>query len=133
MTKKVLRFFDKLEDKIRARLSRLPMLYAFIGGVGVVLFWRGIWHIADEIYLSSMLSIIIGGSILLISGAFVSTFIGSRLIISGLSGEKKLAEMTKEEIDAEENKLNKLQRSLNKVEDQIQKIEQEIKHHHPEE
>ncbi len=128
---KIVRFFDKLEDKTRARLSRVPVLYALVGGVGVILFWRGIWHIADEISLSAGLSIILGATILLISGAFVSTFIGSRLIISGLSGEKKLAELTKEEIELEEDRMKKLQKSISSVENKIEKIESEIRLHHP--
>lgn len=129
---KIVKFFDKLEDKTRAKLSRAPVLYAFVGGVGVILFWRGVWHIADEVSLSAELSIIIGGTILLISGAFVSTFIGSRLIISGLSGEKKLAELTKEEIETEETRMKKLQKSVNQVEEKLEKIESEIRLHHPE-
>ena len=39
--------FDKMEDHIRARLARHPFVYTFIGGAGVVLFWRGVWHMAD--------------------------------------------------------------------------------------
>ncbi|MBU2082030.1 hypothetical protein KKH14_01235, partial [Patescibacteria group bacterium] len=42
------RFFDKLEDKVRSRLSRRPILYAFLSGIGTVLFFRGVWMIADE-------------------------------------------------------------------------------------
>lgn len=49
MFKKIFLFFDKLEDSIRKWLSHHPLLYAFIGGTGVVLFWRGIWHTMDFI------------------------------------------------------------------------------------
>ena len=130
MTKKILHFFDKLEDKTRARLSRAPLLYALLGSVGIILFWRGVWHLADDVNLSSSISTIIGAVILLITGVFVSTFIGNRLIISGLSGEKKLAEKTEGEIETEEAQLRKLQNTLNKVEEQVTKIESEIEHHH---
>jgi hypothetical protein len=54
--KKILDFFDKLEDKIRKWLSRHPIIYAFIGGAGVVIFWRGVWHTVDflvDAYTSS--------------------------------------------------------------------------------
>ena len=57
MPKKVLNFFDKLEDKTRAGLSRVPFLYALLGGIGVVLFWRGVWHIADDFSLNSFISL----------------------------------------------------------------------------
>ena len=119
-------FFDKLEDKIRAKLSRFPILYAFFGGVGVVLFWRGVWHSADDYGLHPLLSIILGSLILLIIGAFVTTFIGNRLIVTGLYGEKKLAEKTKEEIDTEKSQITKIQNTLNKMEEQIVKIGSEI-------
>ena len=126
MTNKIVHFFDKLEDKTRAKLSRAPLLYAFVGGVGIILFWRGVWHISDDANLGSIASTILGAIILLLTGVFVSAFVGNRLIISGLSGEKKLAEKAEEEIETEESQLRKLQSTLNKVEEQIVKMESEI-------
>jgi hypothetical protein len=124
--KRLLRIFDQLEDKTRGKLSHTPFLYAFLGGIGVVLFWRGVWHLADEINISSALSLIAGSIILLITGVFVSAFIGNRLIISGLKGEKTLVEKTEEEIISEENQIEKLQKTLNRVEEKIENIESEI-------
>ena len=126
MLKKILQFFDKAEDKTRARLSHLPIMYAFLGGVGVVLFWRGIWHLADDFHLPSGTSLVLGSVILLATGVFVSAFIGNRLIISGLSGEKKLTEKTKEEIDTEEAQLKRIQTTVNKIEEGIEKIENKV-------
>ena len=40
-------FFDKLEDTVRERLSRIPIFYGIVGGVSIVLFWRGLWYTAD--------------------------------------------------------------------------------------
>jgi hypothetical protein len=131
MTEKIVKFFDKVEDKIRGKLSRMPMLYALLGGIGVVLFWRGVWHTADTVNLDPFLSIALGLIILLFIGAFVSSFIGNRLIISGLSGERKLSEKTKEEIETEESQIKKLQSTLEKVEKEIQTIESDLEHHHP--
>ena len=122
----IIKFFDRLEDKIRARLSRVPVLYALIGGVGVILFWRGVWHLADSVSLNAFVSAAIGACILLISGAFVSSFIGNRLIISGLSGEKKLAEKTKDEIKTEEDEIKSIKEALDRVEEKISKIESKI-------
>ncbi len=79
-------------------------------------------------FIDGPLSLIVGGVMLLMTGVFVSGFIGNRLIISGLSGEKKLAEKTKEEIFTEEDQIQSLQKSINKVEEEIIKIESEIKH-----
>ncbi len=123
---KIIHFFDKLEDRIRSRLSRSPMLYAFLGGVGVVLFWRGVWHLADDANMSSILSLIIGSIVLAIIGAFVSTFIGSRLIISGLLGEKKLTEKAEGKIETEEAQIQKLQTTLNRMENKIDVLEKEL-------
>jgi hypothetical protein len=128
MVHKIISFFDKLEDKIRGHLSQYPLIYALIGGVGIILFWRGVWHAADEIpYLTnSWISIFIGILILLLTGVFVSAFIGNRLLITGLKGEKKLAEKTKNEIDDEDALLTNLQNSLDKIEGEIEDIKKEI-------
>ncbi|MDO8430474.1 MAG: hypothetical protein Q7S72_00580, partial [Candidatus Taylorbacteria bacterium] len=106
--RKTVRFFDKLEDKVRGKLSHYPILYALIGGVGVVLFWRGVWHIADDIDMNSIISIVVGTVILLMTGVFVSSFVGNRLIISGLIGEKKLTEKEEAEIETEEDQIRTL-------------------------
>ncbi len=126
MIENIVKFFDKLEDKIRGKLSHYPILYAFIGGIGIVLFWRGVWHTADDIYLGSVISLIIGSIILLLSGIFVSDFIGNKLIISGLKGEKKLSEKEQEEIETEEAQIEKLQETMNRVEKKISILEKEI-------
>lgn len=126
MIKKIVRFFGKLEDKIRSKLSHYPILYAFIGGVGIVLFWRGIWHIADDVNLSSPISAVIGSVILLMTGVFVSEFIGKKLIISGLIGEKKLAEKEESEIETEETQLINLQNTLNRLEKKLEHLDTDV-------
>lgn len=128
MNDKITQFFDKLEDGTRKRLSRAPILYAFLGGIGVVLFWRGVWHLADDASLNSLLSLVLGSSILLITGIFVSAFVGNRLILSGIIGEKKLAEKTEEEIKSEEDQIEKIQDILERVEKKVTEIESEINH-----
>ncbi|HEY0220778.1 MAG TPA: hypothetical protein VGC58_00990, partial [Candidatus Paceibacterota bacterium] len=115
-------------------------LYSMIGGVGVVIFWRVVWHTADLFsYLlfnegmipaimifDGPISLFLGTLILLLTGVFVSAFIGNRLIISGLSGDKKLAEKTEEEIRLEENQIKSMKDTLEKVEEEIQKIESKL-------
>lgn len=124
--KKIVKFFDKLEDKIRGKLSHYPILYAFIGGVGVILFWRGVWDFATEMNVGSIASIAIGTVILLTTGVFVSAFIGSRLIISGLIGEKKLTEKEESEIETEEAQLENLQNTLSRLEKKLEHIDKEV-------
>lgn len=126
MVKSLVKFFDKLEDKIRGHLSHYPIFYAFIGGIGLVLFWRGIWHFADDLSLGSISSMIFGIVILLLTGVFVSSFIGNRLIISGLVGEKKLAEKEKEEIETEEEQIKKMQNAISRLEKKLDHLDQDI-------
>ena len=107
----VLKFFDKLEDRTRGHLSRVPILYALAGGFSVVLFWRGVWHLADgletwgglwTIIFHPFTSLLISIALLLLTGLFVSFFIGDRIILSGLRREKKIEEKTEAEIREEE-------------------------------
>ncbi len=122
----LLKFFDKLEDRIRKWLSRRPILYAFVGGVGVVLFWRGVWHTADVFSLSGPLSILIGAVLLLISGLLVSVFIGDQVIISGLRGEKKITEKTEKEVEEEESTLNKVHNELHGISKRLARLEKQV-------
>lgn len=130
MIQKILHFFDRLEDKIRAGLSRYPILYAFIGGVGVVMFWRGVWHTADAFpFLTGPVSIIIGVVILFMTGIFVSAFIGNSLLMTGLRGEKKLTEKTKAEIDEEVESIEDMKAVMHKIEQDLEEIKEELPHH----
>ena len=124
--KQIIKIFDKLEDKIRGKLSHYPKIYALIGGIAIVLFWRGVWHLADDVNLSSSWSLIIGTVVLLATGVFVSAFVGSRLIISGLIGEKKLTEKTEEEVETEEMQLKNLQNTLKRVEEKLEDIDKDV-------
>ena len=73
-------------------------------------------------------AISIGASvvILLVSGLFVSFFIGDRIILSGLKKEKKMEEKTKEELDLEMNAVNKMEEKMEKIEENIEKIKQSL-------
>ena len=105
MIKRIIDFFDKFEDKIRNYLSKRPVLYALVGGAAIVLFWRGIWHLADDFGMSSVSSLIISIIVMLATGTFVSFFIGEQILISGLKAEKRIVQKTKEEIRKEEEEI----------------------------
>ncbi len=121
--KRTVHFFDKLEDHVRAKLSRHPIFYGLIGGVAVVLFWRGIWMLADEIELSSISSIIISVVIMVMTGLFVSFFVGDRILLSGLRHEKKFMEKTEEEIKKETSEIVAVKGELKKIEKEIERLE----------
>ena len=138
----IVKFFDRLEDKVRAYLSRWPIAYAFIGGIGVVLFWRGGWHTTDTVHsllfqpdfipalyniVDGPLSFMVGTVMLLMTGVFVSAFVGSRIIMSGLRGEKKVSEKTEAEVRAEETEIQRMERELKKLEAAVTELDN---HHH---
>jgi hypothetical protein len=120
----ILRFFDHLEDMVRSRLSHRSIAYAFIGGVTVVLFWRGVWHTGDILMAKGgfwgwmfyePITIIWTSGVLLMTGLFVSSFIGERIVISGLKNEKKITDRTEEEVQKEEDKIAALNQKINSV------------------
>ncbi len=138
-------FLEKIEEKIKIYLSHRPRLYALIVGVGVVLFWRGVWHSTDLIHTylnifqnnltidSSMspwwdglLSFVVGALILHFTGAFTSSFIGNELILSGLRGEKRLTEKTETEIKGEEQFIFDIKEELGEMTEKIEQLEKEI-------
>lgn len=131
MFKAITRFFDKLEDKVRVSLSHRSVVYAFIGGVAHVIFWRGVWHTSDFIMSGNWhleeargfwgwlfyepITLIWSSAILLLTGLFVATFIGERVIMSGLKREKKVTDRTEDEIRKEEDRINALNGKINTV------------------
>ena len=127
MIKNIIKFFDKIEDKTRSFLSRHPIIYAFIGGIGIVLFWRGVWHTADLFpFLNGPVSIIISIIILLTTGLFVSFFIGHSIILSGLKQEKKIEEKEISEIETEMDILKKEKDLVNGIYSRLEKIEKTL-------
>lgn len=125
MTHRIFKFFDKLEDRVRSFLSRRPILYATIGGIFIVLFWRGVWQTADMFELNPLISFILSIIILLLTGLFVSFFIGDRLLLSGLKYEKKLTEKTEAEIKTEMDVLNEIRAKIEKMEKDVEIIKNE--------
>lgn len=123
MLKDIIGFFDKLEDKIRSHLSHYPIFYAFIGAVGIVLVWKGIWETAGLFpVLYGPLSIVLGVVILLLTGLLVSFFIGEGIIISGFKKEKKLVERTEKELVEEQGEMAKVVSKLEHIEQELDEL-----------
>ena len=139
MFKKIFNFFDKSEDRIRGHLSRYPILYTIIGGIAIVLFWRGIWHTADILqsqggWLGFLfyepVNVIIVTIILLATGLFVSYFIGDTILISGLKSEKKIHEKTEKEIKEEEVTLRDIKKAVDGMKQEMDEIKDVVEHDH---
>ncbi|HCB35684.1 MAG: hypothetical protein A2W52_00865 [Candidatus Taylorbacteria bacterium RIFCSPHIGHO2_02_49_25] len=131
---KFIKFFDKLEDTARGKLSRVPIIYGIIGGIAIVLFWRGIWHTADmfegsggilAILFGAPISTILSAVVLLLTGLFVSFFIGDRIILSGLTHEKKVEEKTESEVRAEGAILLGMFDKLERIEKEIEELKKD--------
>lgn len=118
------KFFDKLEDKIRGFLSKYPIVYAFVSAVGIVVFWRAVWDLADVYLLSPIFSLVVSTAVLMVTGVFVSFFIGDRIILSGLKHEKKIEEKTEAEVRAEESVLEHMLARLDAIEEKLSSIEE---------
>jgi len=146
--RKIYNLGDKLEDKVRGKLSHYPIIYAFIGGAGIIIFWRGIWHTIDSImefffsvgksvsstsltqqlpWWDGPLSVLIGGILLLIVGLFVTSFIGNEIIISGLKKEKKIVEKTEDEIEIDIKEGEKIKSEIHEMDSRLKRIEDILK------
>ena len=144
--KKVVDFFDKLEDHIREHLSHHPVVYTLIGGTALVLFWRGIWHTADILQAQGgwlgwifyePVNMVLTAIILLATGLFVSYFIGDTILMSGLKHEKKIADRTERDVQEEESRLTEIRSTIKEMKKEVDEIKEAVEHehqihHHPE-
>lgn len=129
MIKKILHFFDKLEDKVRHKLSQTPVIYAIIGGISIVLFWRGVWHLADEWGMSSWASLIVSVILMLATGTFVSFFLGEQILLSGLREEKRIDEKTEEEIEQEDERITRIRTEIDEIRSDVMTIKNAVSPH----
>lgn len=132
----------RYREKITVFLSHRPKLYALMVGIGIVLFWRGVWHTTDfihtyfNIYQNNLtisgsfspwwdgpLSLVVGIIILYFSNAFVSSFIGNELILLGLRREKKLSQKVEGEVKTEIDSILDIKNSLVDVNEKIKELE----------
>jgi mannitol-specific phosphotransferase system IIBC component len=133
MIKRVINFFDKFEDKVRKHLSHYPVIYTLIGGVAIVLFWRGVWHTADILeerggFLGWLFyeptNVVFVTIILLATGLFVSYFIGDTILMSGLKQEKKIADKTEIEVKKEREEIVGMQTTIKEIKKEVDEIKE---------
>ncbi len=135
-----------IRQKIQHRLSHYPKAYALIAGVGIVLFWRGVWHTVDYLHVNYQgfstsidssyipwwdgpISFIVGCIVLYFTGALVSSFIGNELILSGLRGEKKLTQKTENEVQNEIGAIAEIQDELTIISRKLAELEKQSHQH----
>lgn len=119
--KKIHHYFDKIEDKVRGRLSKSPLIYSFIGAVATVSIWRGVWEVSNTLNIPSWVSLVGGITLAMITGLFVSFFIGDNIVISGLQQEKRTDEKTKEEITKEEHEMEEVKKDIREIKELLLK------------
>ncbi len=124
---KIIKFFDRFEDRVRHVLSHKPILYAFLGGVGIVLFWKGVWETAEYFPILDGIGSVVASILLLLAiGLFVSSFIGDSILITGLKSQKKITEKTEAEVSMEESGIVKMNEKINKMERDIEEIKMAV-------
>ncbi len=124
---KIFSFFDRLEDKTRQALSHHPVPYALIGGASIVLFWRAVWELADLApHVHPGWWLLGSVAIMLMTGTFVSFFIGENIIISGLKSSKRIDQKTEEELRQEDKDIQHLYGLVHEIRNDIKEIKSKI-------
>lgn len=125
--KRISNAFDHLESRVRHVLSKHPTIYALIGGFSIVLFWRGVWEFADQFsFMTPLASMIISALVMLVTGTFVSFFIGEQIIISGLKEEKRVDQKTEVDLKREEWHVQRLVRQIEEMRTDISEIKKNL-------
>ncbi len=139
----------KILTRFHIFLSHHSFLYALVVGVGIVFFWRGVWHSADLIHLyitqyavggtidavvypwwDGPLSLVVGIFILYISNAFVSSFIGNELILSGLRTEKRMTKETESDVKMEIEAIADIKKDITAISHNLEALEEKVHDHH---
>lgn len=120
--------FLSIEDKARKYFEQFPFIHAFLAGVGVILFWRGVWEIADINSLNPVWSIVIGVILLGAIGLFVHTFIGNAIIIKSVKKEIDIEKENKMEVKQVEKEIREDEITLNHLSAKLDSLTQKIDH-----
>lgn len=103
--------FLRNQQKLKEKLRGHHVLYAFLGGIGLVMFWHGIWEGLNIIYLKAegwlkylghpVTSLIIGSLILVLTGLFVFELVGRDPKVFEEKINKRLEELERLEKELE--------------------------------
>ena len=111
------------EEKARKFFERIPFTHAFFAGIGVIIFWRGVWELLDVLGVGPISSIILGSFILGGVGVFIQTFLGNTLIIKNVSQEEQ---KESKEIKGVEQEIKKEEITLTILSEQISELKKLI-------
>jgi hypothetical protein len=125
--KYVTNIFLRIEERARTYFERVPFLHAFLGGVGVVLFWRGVWEIADRIHIDPIVSIVVGSLLLGAIGLFLHTFVGNAIIIKNVEKDKRMTTRAEHEIAVVEKDIKQEGATLEQLSAKIDRLEQVVR------
>ncbi len=125
--KYVTNIFLRIEERARTYFERFPFAHAFLGGIGVVLFWRGVWEIADRMRIDPIVSIVVGSLLLGCIGLFLHTFVGNAIIIKNVEKDKRMTKKAEHEIAAVEKDVKKEEVTLDQLSAKIDRLEQVVR------
>jgi hypothetical protein len=125
--KYVTNIFLRIEERARTYFERVPFLHAFLGGVGVVLFWRGVWEVADRIQIDPIVSIVVGSLLLGAIGLFLHTFVGNAIIIKNVEKDKRMTTRAEHEIAAVEKDIKQEGATIDQLSAKIDQLEQVVR------
>jgi hypothetical protein len=130
--RKIIKFFDKLEDHVREFLSKYPVVYSLIGATAIVIFWDGITRIMDSMDIfdglgGGLLAVLISVVVLLMTGLLVSFFVGDSIILSGRKHDKKITEKTMEEVEIENKEMVSALQKIDRMEKNLEEIKEKLK------
>jgi hypothetical protein len=119
--------FLRIEEDARTYFEHVPFLHAFLAGIGVVLFWRGVWEYADRLHIHPLLSLGIGILLLGGIGLFLQTFVGNTLIIKSVKKEARLEQQEEKKIEKVAQEMQEEEVTLAHISEQIKKLEAMMK------
>jgi hypothetical protein len=105
-----------IENSARKFFERFPFTHALLAGIGVVLFWRGVWESSDLIMIDPVASFLLGIAIMGGTGLFIQTFVGNTIII------KKVEKEINKEIEKEETTLKELSIKIDELNKKIDSL-----------
>lgn len=116
----------KIEDAARNFFESIPFTHAFLAGVGVILFWRGVWELADIMMLDPIASILLGCVMLGGIGLFIHTFVGNAIIIKNVNREERLEKESAKRISKVERNVELEEVTMQKLAEKIDSLEKKI-------